>query len=115
VARHDVVGEYRDPDAVRHEVLVQHTSSGGWQVLDRSTAATRVIDTLDGDEDGRPQADAIARDYLATVAQSTPTRELESTEATPEEGGADVDSDHSRRSRAPRRRARRASVPDPAR
>ena len=75
---------------------------GDWQVLDRSTAATRVIDTLDGDEDGRPQAEAIARDYLATVAQSTPTRGLESTEATPEQGGADAHSDHSRRSRAPR-------------
>ena len=115
MARHEVVGDYRDQDAARHEVLVHHTSTGDWQVLDRSSAAARVIDTLDATHDGRPQAEAIARDYLATVAQSTPTRGPGSTEATPEQGGADVHGDHSRRSRAPRRRARRASVPDPAR
>ena len=63
----DAVGSYHDADGIRHEVLVRETR-GGWQVLDQDTAAgrARVIDTLEIPDDGRPQAEAIARDYLTT-------------------------------------------------
>jgi hypothetical protein len=47
---------YRDPDGGRHEVLVRQTPTGDWQVLDTCCAETRVVETLDGREDGCPQA-----------------------------------------------------------
>ncbi len=67
----DPVGSYHDADGTRHDVLVRQTQDG-WQVLDRDTAArrARVIDTLDGPEDGRLQAEAIARDYLMTIERT---------------------------------------------
>ena len=57
---------YRDADGVWHTLHVRHTA-GGWQVVDRAGEQERVIETLTGVGDGRPQADAIARDYLTTV------------------------------------------------
>lgn len=59
---------YRDPDGVWHTLEVRHVD-GGWQVLDVDGERKRVIDTLTGIGDGRPQADAIARDYLTTVGR----------------------------------------------
>ena len=55
---------YRDADGARHEVAVHETAAGDWQVLDTCAAETRVIETLDGRVDGRPQAEAVARDYV---------------------------------------------------
>ena len=48
---------------------MRETDGGGWQVLDRDTAGARarVIDTLESPDDGRPQAEAIARDYLTNL------------------------------------------------
>jgi len=57
---------YRDADGVWHTLQVRHTA-GGWQVVDHADEQERVIETLTGVDDGRPQADAIARDYLTTV------------------------------------------------
>ena len=68
--RPPVVGSYRDVDGARHELVVAKTADGDWQVLDTGPDGVRVIDTLDGDQDGRPQAEAIARDYLSTVESS---------------------------------------------
>jgi hypothetical protein len=59
---------YRDADGVWHTLQVRNTA-GGWQVVDLAGEQERVIETLTGVGDGRPQADAIARDYLTTVAR----------------------------------------------
>jgi hypothetical protein len=57
---------YRDADGVWHTLEVRNTADG-WQVVDHDDAQERVIETLTGVGDGRPQADAVARDYLTTV------------------------------------------------
>jgi hypothetical protein len=59
---------YRDADGVWHALEVRNTV-GGWQVVDLDGRRERVIETLTGVGDGRPQADAIARDYLTTVGR----------------------------------------------
>ena len=59
---------YRDADGVWHTLQVRNTACG-WQVVDHAGEQERVIETLTGVGDGRPQADAIARDYLTTVAR----------------------------------------------
>ena len=112
--RPPVVGSYRDADGARHELVVGKTADGDWQVLDTSaTDEVRVIDTLDGDQDGRPQAEAIAHDYLSTVARARPG--LEPRDPIPEQGGSDARS-HRRPHPAPRaRRARAAALPRTAR
>lgn len=59
---------YRDADGVWHTLEV-HRCTVGWQVVDHDGEQERVIETLSGVGDGRPQADAIVRDYLATVSR----------------------------------------------
>jgi len=55
---------YRDARGVRHEVVVRRTP-GAWQVLDiDETEKPTVIEHLTAADDGEPQAEAIARDYL---------------------------------------------------
>ena len=80
--RPDPVGSYHDADGAPHEVLVRQMRDG-WQVLDRDTAAARarVIDTLESPDDGRPQAEAIARDYLTNLEDSQQRAGREPTEA----------------------------------
>ena len=63
---------YRDADGIWHTLEVRKRD-GGWQVLDLDGEQEHVIETLTGFGDGRPQAVAIARDYLATVS-GTPGR-----------------------------------------
>jgi hypothetical protein len=65
---------YRDADGVWHTLEVRNTA-GGWQVVDLDDAQERVIETLTGIGDGRPQADAIALDYLTTVGRYCTDRE----------------------------------------
>ena len=66
------IGSYRDADGARHRLVVRQTAEGDWQVLDIDVASetAHVVDALPGDQDGRPQAEAIARDYLATACSS---------------------------------------------
>ena len=112
----DAVGSYHDADGIRHEVLVRETR-GGWQVLDLDTAAkrARVIDTLDDREDGRPQAEAIARDYLTTEERTAYRTGRKPGDAISEQGGRDAHS-HRRPPTGPRTQpARRVALPDPAR
>ena len=59
---------YRDADGVWHTLQVRNTA-GGWQVVDLAGEQERVIETLTGVGDGRPQAHAIASDYLTTVGR----------------------------------------------
>jgi hypothetical protein len=109
----EAVGTYHDADGAMHQLLVRETADGGWQVLDLDAGANRarVVDTLDGDQDGRPQAEAIARDYLTTFEGFRASVRREAGEPISEEGGSDA-----HRHRRPRRglrqpQARRAALP----
>ena len=55
---------YQDTRGVHHDVVVRKTRDGAWQVADISVAKTTIIETLTAAEDGRPEAEAIAREYL---------------------------------------------------
>jgi hypothetical protein len=115
--REPTIGRYRDADGARHELVVRETADGGWRVLDLDADAgsAHVIETLEGDHDGRPQAEAIARDYLTTIDPRRAGAGPEPGEAIPEKGGPDARS-HRRPHPAPRaRRARGAPLPRPAR
>jgi hypothetical protein len=104
------VGSYRDADGTRHELVVRETAAGDWRVLDLDTEAetAHVIETLAGDQDGRPQAEAIARDYLTTVQDSEGPM---SRDPIPEQGGADART-HRRPRPGPRAiRARGTALP----
>jgi hypothetical protein len=56
MTREPVLGRYRDAGGARHEVVVSSAPEGGWRVLDLDvdTDTAHVVDTLDGDQDGRP-------------------------------------------------------------
>ena len=115
--REPAVASYRDADGARHELVVRATAEGGWRVIDLDLDAetAHVVETLDGDEDGRPQAEAIARDYLTTVGSLEPLAGPAGGEPIPEQGEPDARS-HRRPHPAPRaRRAREAALPRPAR
>jgi hypothetical protein len=114
--RPDPVGSYHDADGARHEVLVRQARDG-WQVLDRDTAdaRARVIDTLESPDDDRPQAEAIARDYLANREESQQRAGREPAEAISEHGGRDDHSHRRPRTGSRKHPARRAALPDPAR
>ena len=105
---------YRDADGARHEVLVLQTPAGDWQLLDVSPAQTRVIDTLDGEEDGRPQAEALARDYLSVVECVPPTAGPKPGERISQQGGADAHSDRTPSTAEHQQRGRGAALPRPA-
>jgi hypothetical protein len=112
-----VIGSYRDADGARHELVVRETADGGWHVLDldRDSETAHVVETLAGDEDGRPQAEAIARDYLTSVGGHESGAGPAAGEPIPEQGGSDARS-HRRSRPAPRQhRARDAALPRPAR
>ena len=79
--------------------VVRETAEGDWEVLDSAPGGERIVDTLDGGEDGRAQADALARDYIA-VGRFRPWAGPAPGEAIPEQGGADAYSDRRPRSAA---------------
>jgi hypothetical protein len=111
--REPAIGSYRAADGARHELVVREAADGDWHVLDLDVAAetAQVIETLADDEDGRPQAEAIARDYLSTVgpAGRTPGDPI------PEQGGPDA-RNHRRSRLGPRtREARGTALPRAAR
>ena len=114
--REPPIGSYRDADGARHELVVRQTADD-WQVLDIEVTSdtAHVVDALAGDQDGRPQAEAIARDYLTTVGAHEPGAGPAAGEPIPEQGGSDARS-HRRPHPAPRpRRARGVALPRPAR
>ena len=107
------IGSYRDAVGDRHELVVRETADGRWLVLDQTGDGVRVIDELAGDEDGRPQAEAIARDYLTTVEDTSAGRTPR--DPISEQGGAD-DSTHRHPRQRPRAsRARGTALPRAAR
>lgn len=109
------VRSYRHPDGSRHEVVVHRTPEGDWQVHDTSPAGTSVVETLSGLTDGRPQAEALARDYAATAPQMIPAKRQTQSKRIPDKRGAHGHSDRPTRPEALKQRARAALLPDPAR
>jgi hypothetical protein len=107
------IGSYRDAEGDRHELLVRETADGRWLVLDLTGEGARVIEALAGEEDGRPQAEAIARDYLTTVEHVSAGRTAR--DPISEQGGADDSTHHRPRQRQRASRARGTALPRAAR
>ena len=107
----EALRSYRHADGSTHEVLVHRTPEGDWQVLDTSPAGSSVVETLSGITDGRPQAEALARDYAATA----PAKRREHGERIPDKRGAHGHSDRHTRPDGLKQKVRGASLPDPAR
>jgi hypothetical protein len=111
------IGRYRNADGARHELVVRETADGGWHVLDLDleSETADVIETLADDQDGRPQAEAIARDYLNTVGGTARDAGRTPRDPIPVQGGPDART-HRRPRPGPRKRAARgAALPRPAR
>ena len=109
------IGSYHDAVGDRHELVVRETADGRWLVLDLNGEGVQVIDELAGDEDGRPQAEAIARDYLTTVGGTARDAGRTPRDPIPVQGGSDA-RNHRRPGQGPRKReARRAALPRAAR
>jgi hypothetical protein len=114
--REPATGSYRDADGHRHELVVRESAEGGWNVLDLDIEAdtAHLVEALSDEQDGRPQAEAIARDYLAAVGGLEPGTGLAGPEAIPEQGGSD-DRSHRHAPATRRRRPRGAALPGAAR
>lgn len=110
------VGSYRDADGAQHEVIVRESADGGWHVIDVDAAGetAQLVDALSGDQDGRPQAEAIARDYLSIVG-GTADAGRRSADPISEQGGSDARSSRRPRPGPRRNRARGAPLPRAAR
>ncbi|MEA2207804.1 MAG: hypothetical protein QOF54_281 [Solirubrobacteraceae bacterium] len=117
MTKEPAIGSYRDADRAWHELVVRETADGGWHVLDLDLDGdtAHVVDALEGGEDGRPQAEAIARDYLSTVAAMEPETGRAPGDPISEQGGSD-DRIHRRPRPGPRtRQARGTALPRAAR
>ena len=117
MTKEPAIGSYRDADCARHELVVRETADGGWRVLDLDLDGdtAHVVDVLEGGEDGRPQAEAIARDYLSTVAAMQPGAGRAPGDPISEQGGSD-ERIHRRTRPGPRtRQARGTALPRAAR
>ena len=110
------IGSYLDRDGARHRVIVNASADGDWQVLDIDVASdtAHVVEALAGEQDGRPQAEAIARDYLRTVERSGRAGR-EPAEAISQQGGRDAHSHRRPRSGPRSQPPRRVALPHPAR
>ena len=111
------IGTYCDAVGSRHRLVVRRTAEGDWRVLDVdvTSGTAHIVDALTGEQDGRPQAEAIARDYLTTVDRLQFEAGPVAGEPIPEQGGSDARS-HRRSHPAPRQqRARRVALPPAAR
>ena len=63
---------YRDAGGTVHHIIVRRTEEGAWEILDTIPAQARVVDTLTGFDDGRPEAEAVARDYASQQRRPRP-------------------------------------------
>src|ERR1017187_7104940 len=90
--REPAIASSRHADRGRHELVVRETAEGSWRVIDLDVDAdtAHVVDMLAGDEDGRPQAEAIARDYVTTVGSLEAGAGPAAGEPIPEQGGSDA-------------------------
>ncbi len=115
--REPAIGSYRDADRARHVLVVRETADGGWHVLDLDLDGdtAHVVDALQGGEDGRPQAEAIARDYLSTAGALESETGRAPGDPISEQGGSD-DRIHRRPRPGPRtHQARGTALPRAAR
>ena len=67
---------YRDPGGTVHDIIVRRTEQGAWEILDTSPARTHLVDSLSGFDDGRPEAEAVARDYASQQQRRSGADEL---------------------------------------
>jgi hypothetical protein len=67
-----IVARYQDARGIQHEVVVRKATAGAWEVVDISVRETRLIETLPGVDEGRGEAEAIARDYACQQLEKTP-------------------------------------------
>jgi hypothetical protein len=104
---------YRDADGAMHLVTVRRTACGDWQVLDTSPAETRIVETLDGEHDDRPQAEAVAHDYV-DAGRFLPWAGSPTADAIPEQRGADGHSDRRQSPASRKPGAARPALPHPA-
>ncbi|MGZ4219022.1 MAG: hypothetical protein ACXVH1_26285 [Solirubrobacteraceae bacterium] len=111
------IGSYRDTHGARHELVVDKTADGGWRVLDVDADAqtTHVVETLACSHDNRPQAEAIARDYLTTVERNGDRAGWEPGEAISEQGGRDARTNCRPRTGPRTQPPRGVALPHPAR
>jgi hypothetical protein len=56
------VARFRAPDGSQHTVAVKPVKEG-WQIVDQNGRGPDVVETLTHPDDGRAQAEAVARDY----------------------------------------------------
>jgi hypothetical protein len=63
---------YRDADGTVHDIVVRRSPQGAWEILDTSPAHTHLVDSLSGFDDGRPEAEAVARDYASQQQRPRP-------------------------------------------
>ena len=56
------VVRFQAPDGSQHTVGVMPVKEG-WQIVDQNGRGPEVVDTLTNRDDGREQAEAVARDY----------------------------------------------------
>jgi hypothetical protein len=68
------VARFRAPDGSQHAVAVMPVREG-WRIVDQNGRGPEVIDTLTHPEDGREQAEAVARDYAAWARLPTWARQ----------------------------------------
>jgi len=110
------VGSYRDADGAHHELVVCESADGGWHVLDVDVKGetAQLVDALSGDQDGRPQAEAIARDYLSTVGKTAGAGRRPA-DPISRQGGSDARSRRRPRPGPRQHDARGASLPRAAR
>ena len=111
------IGSYFDADGAQHRLVVRRTAEGDWHVLDIDVTSdtAHVVDALADEQDGRPQAEAIARDYLTTVGSLEPGAGPVAGEPIPEQGGSDARSHRRPRPASRQHRARGVALPRPAR
>lgn len=68
------VVRFQAADGSPHTVAVRAVEQG-WEVVDQNGAQPEVIDTLTHPEDGREQAEAVARDYAEWASLPTWARQ----------------------------------------
>jgi hypothetical protein len=60
---------YQDAAGTVHDILVRRTPQGAWEILDTTPTHTRLVETLTGFDEGRAEAEAVARDNAAQHQQ----------------------------------------------
>jgi hypothetical protein len=65
---------YHDAKGVQHQIVVRRAPDGVWEVFDVSSRQSTLVDSLTAADEGRPQAEAIAREYARDQREHATTR-----------------------------------------